>query len=362
MAMTELDPADKALLKDIQAFNQEYAAAGWHIQDKVVTEDLSRILLVRSSIASAQFLYVAWKSAILTDTHFSNVEFQQAEFAGAHLRAVTFRDCKFVVCSFAKATLTDCRFINCTSEELNARDAVFEGCQFETFADGSGVYGSASLNNCSFERSRLDNSSFYATKFNDVPLRQCELKNVIFAGIQGFGLLFEDATLFNCGFERSRYGSVTFSRGQSKGLTFNAFDSEKLAIEDCASIQALTVCDSTWTAPAIGGCPAVSELTLNRSRMKDLVIERCQIAYFEMQDTEVSGGSRIADCSIAGLNLERSSLRLLRMSNCTVAVYLIADGATMDGVVLGGLVYAPDLQFSARDVKYLNASAEFGSR
>ena len=38
----ELDPKDKALLQDIQAFNREYAVSGWHLQDKLVKEDLSR--------------------------------------------------------------------------------------------------------------------------------------------------------------------------------------------------------------------------------------------------------------------------------------------------------------------------------
>ena len=34
----ELDPKDKALLQDIQAFNREYAVSGWHLQDKLVKE------------------------------------------------------------------------------------------------------------------------------------------------------------------------------------------------------------------------------------------------------------------------------------------------------------------------------------
>jgi hypothetical protein len=35
----ELDIRDKELLKDIRAFNLAYAATGWHIANKVVTED-----------------------------------------------------------------------------------------------------------------------------------------------------------------------------------------------------------------------------------------------------------------------------------------------------------------------------------
>ena len=359
---SELDATDKELLKDIQAFNRNYSATGWHLADKVVTEDLSRIALFRSSMMSVQFLHVDWKSAMLTDCEFTNVEFQQAQFTGAKLWRVVFKDCKFVLCSFAKATLTDCSFINCTAEELNARDAEFEGCVFEGFEDDSGVYGSAALRNCRFERGRMDNSSFYSTKFNAVSVKQSTIENAIFADIQGTDLSFEDATIQDCSFEGSRFGSVTFERGQSQGVTFKEFNAEKIGIRNCAKIEALTVRDSTFAAAEILDCPSVSELTINKSQMKDLTMERNQIAYFEMEETEVSGDSRIVDCPIAGLNLQKSTLLGMTMANCAVAMYLIADGATLNGVAMDGMTYAPGLQLRTRGVNYLNGSAEFGGR
>ena len=42
----ELSASDKELLKDIARFNEAFAGTGWHIQDKDVYQDLSRILLV----------------------------------------------------------------------------------------------------------------------------------------------------------------------------------------------------------------------------------------------------------------------------------------------------------------------------
>jgi uncharacterized protein YjbI with pentapeptide repeats len=84
----ELDPKDKALLQDIQAFNREYAVSGWHLQDKLVKEDLSRIALRGSSMVSVTFQYTNWRSALLTDSEFTKVEFDQCSFVEAKLRGV----------------------------------------------------------------------------------------------------------------------------------------------------------------------------------------------------------------------------------------------------------------------------------
>jgi uncharacterized protein YjbI with pentapeptide repeats len=99
----ELDPKDKALLQDIQAFNREYAVSGWHLQDKLVKEDLSRIALRGSSMVSVTFQYTNWRSALLTDSEFKKVEFDQCSFVEAKLRGVVFRDCVFRVTSFARS-------------------------------------------------------------------------------------------------------------------------------------------------------------------------------------------------------------------------------------------------------------------
>ena len=358
----ELDPGDKALLRDIQAFNRTYAASGWHLQDKVVTEDLSGIALVRSSMTSVQFLHVHWRNAILTNTQFTNVEFQQSDFTGATFHDVVFKDCKFKICSFARARLNDCRFVNCTSEELNARDATFEACGFESFEDNSGVFGSAAFHKCRYERGRMDNSSFYSSKFTDFSVKQTACENVSFADIEGTNLLFEDAAIHNCSFTGGHYGKVAFERGQSKGLTFKEFHPQEIAIQNCEKIEALSVLNSMWSSPTIAACPAIFELTIDESRIEDLTISHSRIAYFEMEETQISGNSRISDCEISGLNLEKSTLTGTHMINCVLAKYLMASGATLDGVVLSGITYAPGLEISASDAKYLNGSPQFGVR
>jgi uncharacterized protein YjbI with pentapeptide repeats len=356
--ITELDPKDKALLQDIQTFNREYAASGWHLREKLVKEDLSRIVLSRSSMIAVVFQYTNWRSALLTDCEFTNAEFGQGSFEEAKLRGVVFRDCVFRLTSFAGATLTNCHFHNCKAEQWNARAAKLEGCTFDSCEDSSGVFGDATLENCRWNECQWLNSSFYGVTLQAVAVKGSTIDSAIFSDIRGSELSFEEDTIQRCSFEDSRYGSLIFERASIRGVTFRAFHSEAVAIRNCAGMEALTVRDSTWSGPSIVDCPAVSELKIDRSKMNDLAIERNQMAYFTLSQTDVSGDSRISDCVLAGWNLEKSTLRRTQIMNCAIERYLKADGSTLDGVTLRGIRYAPDLRRGLGGVKYLNGSME----
>ena len=356
----ELDARDKALLGNMDAFNREYAATGWHIRDKEIREDLSRVMLVRSSLSSVQFFHVNMELALLTDTRFEGVEFHQVKFTRAVLNGVEFADCRFDMCSFEGAKLTKCRFVRCTAEDLKTREATLEECSFDSYQDDSAVFGNASFHNCRFENARMNNSSFYSGTLNRVFVKQSELKNVVFFDIKGSELSFEEVTMFNCGFEESEYGEVTIGGGRSKGVTFYSFNPKKVTIRNCAAAEVLTIRESTWEDSAITGIHELRELTINECHMSDMTMEDNKIARLEMEDTEVSGGSRIANCSIAGLSLQRSKLTGSRMENCSLASYLLLDGATLDAVVLQGIGYAPGMDITAEGVQYLNGSARFG--
>jgi uncharacterized protein YjbI with pentapeptide repeats len=356
----ELDARDKELLKNIDQFNQTYAASGWHIQDKDISQDLSRVLLAHSSLTSSRLLHVDLESARVFDTQFTGVEFQQAKFTSAVLESVVFTGCKFLMSSFENAKVLNCRFVNCEAKDLNAKHAAFEGCSFESFKDRSGAYDEATLGHCSFDECHLYNSSFFWLKIDSVAIHKSMLEYLVFSSIKGSNLLFEEDSFENCGFSDSRFGSLILRGGKHKGVTFKAFEASNVTIEKCASSDNLSILESKWTGVRIADCPTVSELTINHSRMQDLVIERNQMAYFEMKETTVVGRSRIADCTIDGMGLDNSRLVGLEMANCRLTRYLTLDGATFDAVVLSGITYAPALRFSAQNVAYLNGSAHFG--
>jgi uncharacterized protein YjbI with pentapeptide repeats len=355
----ELSASDKELLADIARFNEVYAWAGWHIQDKDVYQDLSRILLVNSSLTNCRILHASLQSARVNNTQFIGVEFQQAKFTNATLQGVVFKDCKFLLSGFEGAHLIDCVFENCELDDLNAKKAIFERCRFTSYSDTSGVYDEASFTGCEFEGGRMHNGSFFSSMFQTVSMRKFTLEICVFSDLRGGDLLFEEDTFDNCGFGDSRFGALTLRGGEITGVTFNRFDAGPVSIENCAAADALTVQQSDWKGARIVGCPNLSELTINKSRMVDLELERNQMEYFEMKRTTVMGKSRIADCMIDGMGLDHSKLIGLEMVNCLVSRYLDLDGVTADAVVLSGIQYAPDLRFSAQGVTYLNGSARF---
>jgi uncharacterized protein YjbI with pentapeptide repeats len=359
---TELDPEEKALLRNIGEFNAKIASTGWHLREKDVKEDLSRIRLLNSSMDSVHFLYVNWSEAVITDTQFNGVEFTQSKFIGATFQRVTFTNCVFALSSFQRAKLRDCRFIDCRAEELNARQASFDDCSFRKLDDTSGVFSSAALRKCRFEDCRFENSSFQSTGLVSVFLRDSQLHNVVFGELQGTDLSFENSNLDHTGFGESQYGNVAFERGTNRAVTFTGFKAESLRILKSESIEAFTIMDSTLQRTLIADCLDVSELSIHRSRMANIAIERSQVAYFELNEAHLSGECRFAQTQIAGLSFARSTLVGLRIENCTIAEYLILEDASFERLVLLGVEYAPQLRLRARGVKYLGESARFESR
>jgi len=355
----ELSASDQDLLKDIARFNEFYARAGWHIQDRDVDQDLSRIVLSNSSLTNCRILHASLQSAHLYNTQFTGVEFQQAKFTNATLQSVVFKDCKFLLSSFEGAHLTDCVFENCELCDLNAKKAIFERCRFTSCNDTSGVYDGASFTSCEFAGGRMHNGSFFSSTFQTVSMRHFTLEKCVFSDIRGGDLLFEDGTFDRCGFGDSRFGALTLRGGRNTGVNFKRFDAGPVSIENCAAADGLTVQESNWKRARIVGCPNLSELTINKSRMVGLELEGNQMEYFEMKWTTVMGKSRIANCAIDGMGLDHSKLIGLEMTNCLVSRYLTLDGVTADAVVLNGIHYAPDLRFSAPGVTYLNGSARF---
>ena len=355
----ELSGSDKELLKNIASFNAFYAAGGWHIQDKDVDQDLSRIVLVNSSLTNGRILHVSLEFAHVAYTHFTGVEFHQAKFTNAVLQAVVFTNCKFLLSSFEGARLTDCVFENCETRDLNAKKAIFNQCRFKSFDDTSGVYDEASFMVCEFEGGRMHNGSFFSTTFQTTSIRNSTLMRCVFSDIKGGDLAFEEDKVEQCGLGDSTFGALTVRGGENTEVTFKRFNAGPVTIDRCTNAYVLTVLQSAWEHARITDCPNLSELTINDSRMTGFELERNRMEYFEMKKTTVSGRSRIANCVIDGAGLVDSNLIGLAMTNCHVTRYLTLDGATADAVVLEGLSYAPGLRFSAQGVTYLNGSTRF---
>jgi uncharacterized protein YjbI with pentapeptide repeats len=352
-------PVEPTLIQDPEALRRARASTGGPLRELILSLDLSHLELSGTTVSSVQALHVSWVEARISDVRFTDVVFLQCDFARAEFSNTDFVNCRFERCSFEDARLLQCRLSNVAFEGLNGRYAKFESCIFESFEDRSGVFTSATVQRCQFERCLFDNSAFYGALIGEVVLRTTTLCYVIFSGLRGSGLSFEDAVLLQCGFEDSRYGTLEIVGGVSKGLTFRAFGLQRLAIRRSERIEGLTALGCNWSSATITDCAAVAELTIERSRLQDLTLLGCQVAYLQVTDSDVSGHSRLADCRFAGLSLEDSVLHGTELANCTLSDYLALDRARFEAVVLKAMVYSPGLQVSAQGVAYLNGADRF---
>jgi uncharacterized protein YjbI with pentapeptide repeats len=327
-----------------------------------VTEDLSHIRLGNSSMTSVELLYVSLDSAVIENSQFRTVLLFQADFSGAVLRGVEFVDCEFVSTRFANAAFINCRFRNCRAEELKADRTTFQGCHFQSFQDQSGVFTDATITGCEFEGCDLDNDGFSSVRLNSVAFRNCNLKNVVFDGIRGTELVFSGSVLHQRGFSGGTFGSAAFEACKAKGVSFQNFRAEVIRIQACGSLEALSVVECTWQSATLTGCKDVCELTFDRSNLTDLAITASRIAYFDLKGSTVSGQSMVSGCQLDGLNLANSIMHGLRMAGCSLATYLVLDGATFDGLSLSGMQYGAGLEVDAAGVTYLENSAQFRVR
>jgi fluoroquinolone resistance protein len=355
----ELDREDRELLKDIFAFNVQYAATGWHIEDRAVTEDLSGVWLSNSTIVTAEFVFTKLRSSRLADTRFDGVEFHQADFSQAVMGNVVFANCRFVLCQMQAAVLKNCRFINCQSERLDATGTTFEDCTFEALEEGMGCFTKAVLKDCAFERCKLDGSAFHKTRIDEVAFRSSGLTDLVFDDIRGTGLSFEHPGFEGAAFVDSHYGAITFDGGVNRAVKFNRFDAESVVLKNIARTESLSIRDSVWKESSIANCPEVVEWTINLSQMENFTVTASQIAYLDLQKSEFSGSSRIANCVIAGLNASGARFMGTTWSNCRIAGYLILNETTFDAAVIAGMLYSYE-SLETRDVRYLNGSGVLG--
>ena len=356
---SELDESDKELLRDISAFNLKYSATGWHLEDRLIDQDLSNVWLMHSSLNACEIVGAKFRSAILADTQFSDTDFHQVDFANARLRNVVFTNCRFVHCRFDETDLQVCSFTNCQSERLNARNARFADCSFNTFEDRAGVFTGVLFRDSTLERCKLNGSAFHSTGLIKIWFTASMIDDVVFDGMHGSEATFEDSSLENCGFVDSRYAGLNFRRGSCIAVSFNRFTGTDIVFDNVARIEALTFRDCDLAGSTVLDCSQVCELTLNLCNLRRFHLVRCQVAYLDTKESVFLVDCGISQCVIAGLTLARARFVGTQWNGCQILGALILDEAVFDAVVLSGMSYT-EISVQARDVQYLNGSPVFG--
>jgi len=354
----ELDPAERAWLQDMDAFNERIASRGWHLRDKIVRENLSHIRLHNSTMDSVDIRFVEFNGASINDSQFTAVYFFQTKFEGARITGAVFTNCRFDSTSFSGAVFQDCHFVDCEAERLTARNVTFLRCTFEAFSDDSGVVGPGVFEESRFTRSALHNTGFHGMTFHSVVFEGSSLDLVIYEELKGDRLRFEASTLSQCAFGQFDFETLAFERCTIRGISLQDVHCKELNIQACESIEALSIARSTFENLVTADCPMFSEWTLRESRLMNFAVQRSHVAYWEITSSQISGDSRIAECQIAGLNLTGSALTETQFTGCDIHLYLVLNETALNGVRLNGITYG-DVRFSDAGVSYLNDSDRF---
>jgi len=355
----ELTASEKALLADKEAFNASIAGTGWQVRDKIIREDLSKVRLVNSSLGDVQLEGAGWLEAVVSESRFTKVQFVLGEMGGAEWTNVEFENCQFEGTSFSGAKFINCRFVRCQAVGLKARDGWFENCVFEDCTDRSGVFGGSTLRMSRFEGCKLENTSIRAAEMTRVSFRNCELRLVILGELRGTNLVFLECSLRQCGFVDSEYGNIGLERCTLRQVTFDGFGAEKALVREARLVDSVTVKDCDWKLSMVLDCPAVSELQYAGARLNSWRVSGCQMAYFEVTNSEVLGESSISGCDVVGFSFEGSKATGLRLENLTLLQYIRLRGARFDGLQQAGVRYGEGVEVEANDVEYSGGSVPF---
>lgn len=126
-----------------------------------------------------------------------NCEFVGCDFSGSSLSGVKFEDCEFIDCNFSLAKSVDTAL----------RDCIFKNCKMLGFRfEDCGEFGFA----VRFEKSVIDNSSFFGRRLKSTAFRECSLRNVDFTDADLSGATFDGCDLSNAAFVNSNLEKSDF--------------------------------------------------------------------------------------------------------------------------------------------------------
>lgn len=242
---------------------------------------------------------------------------------------------------------------------MKARDARFENCVFEQFDDRSGVFGGSTFRDTNFADCHLENTSIQLAELVMVVLLRCELRYVIFGQTTGTNLVMKESKLNDCGFVDSDYGNIGLHHCTLRGITFDAFNVERVSLRNAPSIQALTIVDCLWKHSLVADCEVVSELKYVDSRLENWTIVHSMIAFLVVRNGKISGESGISGSEVAGFNFSGTTAIGLRVARSSFHGSVILNNATFDSLVITDLHYGPSVKVQADGVKYVNGSTQF---
>lgn len=353
---SRLDDKEKEQLADIEKFNSTVGATGWHIKDKKLEEEnLAGIKLNNSSLKNTDLLQSKITSGEIRNSVFKGVDATGSDFSDSKFTDVEFSDCIFRYTKFARAEFVRCVFRGCHSENTEMENAVFHECTFERLDDNSGLFTRSEFSDSRFMQCHLDNSSFYYAKLRKVLFDGGHLDHVVMANTVIEEVDVDKGRIDFCSFNESDINRMNFKQAHSKGITFGKAVISGMTLTECDNFTGLNLINSTCTTVVIASSKLFSEPTFYGSKLNDLEIRDCNVAYLDLVEAEITGDSKIADCTISGANMSQAKVVGIVISSTTFDDYLVLDDGIFEGLKLRDVTFNPGLEVDASNVQYINS-------
>jgi len=148
---------------------------------------------------------------------YSEREFLKLDYPEHEIRDVEFYKCKFTECYFFKTRFIDCEFENCSFEKCDLSLISLTGSRLldVDFVDTKMLGVDWTLlkkpYRFSFNKCKLDNSSFFRMELNSLNMTECSAREVDFIEANLTKMVFSYTDLYHSRFSRANLSFTNFS-------------------------------------------------------------------------------------------------------------------------------------------------------
>jgi len=356
MNRSELDEEKKKLFSDIEEFNRVYGMRGWGLKNVQFTDETIRgIKLFNSTWENVGLENVDLSGCELRNTVIRNAECYNTNFSGAVMENVKFESCNFEQTKFEGSEFLKCEFIECHANEAVMEKASFRECKFKHYMDEAGIYEKGEFYSTHFEDSHFNNSSFFSAILNNSKFDRGKIENTTFSGGTIEAVEMIDLDIDYCSFNEIKSVALTFAECRSKGVSFGNSELEKLEFKKCSEFNVLSLSEVECSGFTISDCKSVSEPMFYLSKIENLTIDDSNVEFLDGSESEYSGIIKITNSKLHGLNLMKSKITGMNMTNCRIENFLYISESKFENLNLEDIDYANDLKVNADSVTYINS-------
>lgn len=324
---------------------------------------------------------------VIRDRSVQGLDIRGQRFVGIRLACVDFQDTSIADSTFAQADLEDVTFATCAFDDVGLEGSQLTGCLFSLaqlarvrIVD-SRLCG-LTLQDCTWKDSVLERSllsslrtlggSFVRSRFSALRWLMPELRGtrfdrakveeliviggtlggVTFTGSQGRGLLVQGTLVDGLDFVLGTWAALTFDQIRGRALRLTCVDATGVSLLGCGELVGVAVAGGRVEGLAIDRCPTLGLVALGQVTIGSLMISDSFIDGAFWQRCTLAADSSIARARLAGLDLAHSTVDGLAISDTEFTVALGLQDASIQGLQLDRIAYAPDLELRADGVSY----------